>query len=165
MPYADSGKERDYQRAYQRAWVKARAERWRAAGACTRCGTPVEKFVRCAKCRAYYSRYHGGKQRAKRMTKRCPNHPRNWMHHTAKQCRVCQVRQAQAAKMAKNLTIGPVRQLLKQGPHTLPQLRRLVGRSHTSVRNALRRLMREEGLVEDRSAMVPVYRFVREQAA
>lgn len=165
MAYADPVKERDYQRAYQRAWVKARAERWRAAGACTRCGTPVEKFARCATCRAYLSRYHWRKQRAKRMTKRCPNHPRNWMSASAKCCRVCQQRAAVARKMAKNKTIGPVRTWLQQGPQTLPQLARLVNRSEPAVRNALRRLMREEGLVEDRSARVPVYRFVKEQAA
>lgn len=66
---------RAWLRAYQRVWCHARTARWRAAGACTRCGTPVEKFRLCLACRVRSMTTHHA-ARARQPRRYCPVHPR-----------------------------------------------------------------------------------------
>ena len=59
MAYADRAKKQ----AYQARWDKAKADRWRAVGACVECGLPTpinvetgKAFTRCFPHRVYYAR-------------------------------------------------------------------------------------------------------------
>lgn len=51
MPFRDAEQRRAYQRHYYRRRMLALWHRYRDAGGCGRCGTPVVRFAICQACR------------------------------------------------------------------------------------------------------------------
>lgn len=74
MPHADPDRRRAYQRLWQRRSMKAKSDRWRDAGGCTTCGTPVATFKRCLTCRAQRAAWHAARVAAK-PARYCSVHP------------------------------------------------------------------------------------------
>lgn len=99
MPYADPEKQRAYQQAYQRRWCRVRAARWKAAGACARCGEPVKRFAHCLACRRMLAENEARRRRtAMRPCVRCGQPAKSGAWSQTGQCGRCQRIAANAAR-------------------------------------------------------------------
>lgn len=164
MPFADPKKAKDYNRAYQRRWMKAKADRWRAHGCCCRCGLPTDKFTRCLECRTKLHERYWRKTRDRLFTRCCPKHPETRISRTANSCQVCARQKMLAARRATNKTIGPLIQLLTREALSVRQLSDRIGVAKPSIVKALRRVMLQRiGLERQRNGRSTVYR-IREAA-
>lgn len=163
MPFADPKKAKDYNRAYQRRWMKAKADRWRAHGCCCRCGLRTDTFTRCLECRTkMHARYWRIRDRL--FTRVCPTHPETRISARSKSCQVCAKHRRLSARRAQNKTIGPLIQLLTREALSVRQLSDRIGVAKPSIVKALRRVMLQQiGLERQRHGRSTVYR-IREAA-
>ncbi len=56
----------EQKRANNREWAARLSERWRAAGGCTKCGLPVQRFTKCFACRQRHVQWVLASRRRKR---------------------------------------------------------------------------------------------------
>lgn len=157
MPFADlPTSSTAARRASQRRWVKALGDRWRASGACTKCGVPVTKFRRCTACRAKQAVWHRARA-ARRPERYCQVHPGV---RIARGCRRCAGLVASAARWERQSTMqARVGAHLLKGWSAAADAAVATGVSVESVRSAVlvfRRSKRQAFRIETERGLHPI---------
>lgn len=110
MPIVDKAQRAAYNAAYRAVnawrgaeWARNTIRARRAAGLCTSCRTPVEKFSKCLDCRNARSEYYRTVVRPALMLEsaRCRDCRRQCVRPGAKRCGECSARYANAVRWGK----------------------------------------------------------------